>query len=48
MSEDIMFETEVLVSEMKPGELLLVKKGFDKSLETEIMRLERYRPPVTE
>jgi hypothetical protein len=34
--EDIMFETKVPVNEMKPGKLLIVKKTFDKSLETEI------------
>jgi hypothetical protein len=47
--ETELFETEIPVSEMKPGELLIVRKVPDKYLQREIIRLERYRgpPPTT-
>jgi hypothetical protein len=46
--ENEMLDTEINPSEMKPGELLIVRKVFTSSDDDlpkrEIIRLERYRP----
>jgi hypothetical protein len=47
--EDEYFETEIAPSEMKPGELIIVRKVLissddDDLPKREIMRLERFRP----
>jgi hypothetical protein len=44
-----MFDTEVPVPEMKPGELLIVKKVYFSAAgkRRSMMRLERYRSATT-